>query len=59
MTKRIKERCKRIEAELQELAKETGAEHITAAYIGDAVYISDLTDINNKKFDYFWRQNNE
>lgn len=60
MTEQAKKIIKRIEKGFIQLAKETGSTYISAYLIDNAVSITDYTDLENKKFDYFnMEANNE
>lgn len=62
MNKKSIELCEIIANALTELAEEYNLNHISATFIKDAncsVYVTDLTDINNKKVDFSRRVNNE
>ena len=50
---------KRIDRAFAELAKVTGAKHISAAYVQNALYIEDLTDLKDPKFWYYKNKKGE
>ena len=44
---------KRIDKAFRELAKETGAKHISAYLIDDATSVEDYTNLSNPKFQFY------
>jgi hypothetical protein len=56
---KVEKLLKRIDKALVDLAKATGAHHISIYKIGDHISIYDATDLKDQKFNYYRSGNDE